>query len=59
MPVGLPATERRIGITRIRPCGGLDDDGVTEAINRVIAGPLDDHQSTDAPAAALAASDWI
>jgi predicted DNA-binding protein len=35
----------------------LEDDGVTEAINRAIAGLPDDHQFTDAAAAALAAGD--
>jgi predicted DNA-binding protein len=35
----------------------LEDDGVTEAINQAIAGPPDDHQFTDAAAAALAAGD--
>jgi metal-responsive CopG/Arc/MetJ family transcriptional regulator len=34
---------------------GLEDDGVTEAIDRAIAGLPDDHQFTDAAAAALAA----
>jgi metal-responsive CopG/Arc/MetJ family transcriptional regulator len=33
----------------------LEDDGVTEAIDRAIAGLPDDHQFTDAAAAALAA----
>ena len=32
----------------------LEDDGVTEAIDRAIAGLPDDHQFTDAAAAALA-----
>jgi predicted DNA-binding protein len=36
---------------------GLEDDGVTEAINRTIAGLPDDHQFTDVAAAALAAGD--
>jgi predicted DNA-binding protein len=36
---------------------GLEDHGVTEAINRAIAGPAEDHQFTDAAAAALATSD--
>ncbi len=36
---------------------GLEDDGVTEAINGAIAGLPDDHQFTDAAAAALAAGD--
>lgn len=36
---------------------GLEEDGVTEAINRAIAGLPDDHQFTDAAAAALAAGD--
>jgi len=31
---------------------GLEDDGVTEAINRAIAGVPDDHRFTDAAAAA-------
>jgi hypothetical protein len=35
----------------------LEDDGVTEAINRAIAGLADDHQFTDAAAAGLAAGD--
>lgn len=35
----------------------LEDDGVTEAINRAISGLPDDHQFTDAAAAALAAGD--
>jgi metal-responsive CopG/Arc/MetJ family transcriptional regulator len=35
----------------------LDEDGVTEAINRAIAGQPDDHQFTAAAAAALFASD--
>ena len=35
----------------------LEDDGVTEAINRAIAGLPDDHQFTDAAAAALPAGD--
>jgi metal-responsive CopG/Arc/MetJ family transcriptional regulator len=34
----------------------LDDDGVTEAINHAIAGLPEDHQFTDAAAAALTAS---
>jgi hypothetical protein len=37
----------------------LDDNGLTEAINRAIAGLPDDHQFTDAAAAALAASGQI
>jgi metal-responsive CopG/Arc/MetJ family transcriptional regulator len=36
---------------------GLEDDGVTEAINRAIVGLPDDHQFTDAAAAALVAGD--
>ena len=36
---------------------GLEDDGVTEAINHAIAGLPDDHQFTDAAAAALVAGD--
>jgi metal-responsive CopG/Arc/MetJ family transcriptional regulator len=36
---------------------GLEDDGVTEAINRAIAGLPDDHQFTDAAAAAVAIGD--
>lgn len=36
---------------------GLEEDGVTEAINRAIAGLQEDHQFTDAAAAALAAGD--
>lgn len=36
---------------------GLEDDGVTEAIDRAIAGLADDHRFTDAAAAALAAGD--
>jgi hypothetical protein len=40
-------------------CSGLEDDCVTEAINRAIAGLPEDHQFTDAAAAALAASDQI
>ena len=36
---------------------GLEDDGVTEAIDRAIAGLPGDHRFTDAAAAALAASD--
>jgi predicted DNA-binding protein len=36
---------------------GLDDDGVTEAINRAIAGIPDDHRFTDAATSALAAGD--
>jgi metal-responsive CopG/Arc/MetJ family transcriptional regulator len=36
---------------------GLEDDGVTEAINRAIAGLSDDHQFTEAAAAALIAGD--
>ncbi|HEY2537267.1 MAG TPA: ribbon-helix-helix protein, CopG family [Solirubrobacteraceae bacterium] len=36
---------------------GLEDDGVTEAINRAIAGLPDDHRFTDAAAAALAGSE--
>jgi metal-responsive CopG/Arc/MetJ family transcriptional regulator len=35
----------------------LDDDGTTDAINRVIAGLQPDHEFTDAAAAALAPSD--
>jgi metal-responsive CopG/Arc/MetJ family transcriptional regulator len=31
----------------------LEDDGVTEAINRAIAGVTDDHRFTDAAASAL------
>jgi metal-responsive CopG/Arc/MetJ family transcriptional regulator len=38
---------------------GLENDGVTEAINRAIAGLPDDHQFTDAAAAALAADDRV
>lgn len=34
---------------------GLEGDGVTEAINHAIAGLPDDHQFTDAAAAALTA----
>jgi metal-responsive CopG/Arc/MetJ family transcriptional regulator len=34
---------------------GLEDDGITEAINHAIAGLPDDHQFTDAAAAALVA----
>jgi predicted DNA-binding protein len=36
---------------------GLEDHGVTEAINRAIAGPAEDHQFTDAAAAALVTAD--
>lgn len=36
---------------------GLEADGVTEAIDHAIAGLQDDHQFTDAAAAALAAGD--
>jgi metal-responsive CopG/Arc/MetJ family transcriptional regulator len=36
---------------------GLEDDGVIEAINRAITGLPDDHQFTDAAAAASVASD--
>ena len=36
---------------------GLEDNGVTEAINRAIIGLPDDHQFTDAAAAALVAGD--
>jgi metal-responsive CopG/Arc/MetJ family transcriptional regulator len=36
---------------------GLENDGVTEAINRAIAGLPDDHQFTDAAASALAVGD--
>lgn len=36
---------------------GLEDDGITETINRAIAGLSDDHQFTDAAAAALVAGD--
>lgn len=35
---------------------GLEEDGVTEAINRAIAGSPEGHQFTDAAAAALAAA---
>jgi len=35
----------------------LEDDGVTEAINRAISGTPDDHRFTDAAAAALALGD--
>lgn len=38
---------------------GLEDDGVTEAINSAIAGLPDDHQFTAAAAAALVADDQI
>lgn len=36
---------------------GLEDNGITEAINRAIAGLPEDHQFTDVAAAALVASD--
>ena len=35
----------------------LEEDGVTEAIDRAIAGLADDHKFTDVAAAALAAGD--
>ncbi len=35
----------------------LDDDGVTEAIDRALAGEPQDHAFTDAAAAALAADE--
>jgi hypothetical protein len=36
---------------------GLEENGVTEAINRAIAGLPDDHEFTDVAAAALVADD--
>ncbi len=35
----------------------LEDDGITEAINRAVAGRRSDHAFTDAAAAALAVDD--
>lgn len=37
----------------------LEHDGVTEAINRALAGLPDDHQFTDAAAAALIVGDQV
>ena len=56
---------KRLGVSRSeffsraaeKALDALDDDGTTEAINRVIAGLPADHAFTDAAAAALAAGD--
>ena len=56
---------RRLGVSRSeffaraaeRWLRDLDDDGITDAIDRATAGDLDDHAFTDAAAAALAARD--
>jgi len=56
---------RRLGVSRSeffaraaeRWLDTLEDDGTTEAINRVIAGLTIDHAFTDMAAAALAADD--
>jgi metal-responsive CopG/Arc/MetJ family transcriptional regulator len=56
---------KRLGLSRSelfaraaeRWLDGLEDDGVTEAINGAIAGLPNDHQFTDAAAAVLIAGD--
>jgi hypothetical protein len=56
---------RRLGMSRSeffaraaeRWLDALDDDGVTEAIDRALAGEPQDHAFTDAAAAALAADE--
>jgi metal-responsive CopG/Arc/MetJ family transcriptional regulator len=58
---------KRLGVSRselfVRAAenwlGALEDDGTTDAINRVIAGLPADHGFTDAAAAALVARDQI
>jgi metal-responsive CopG/Arc/MetJ family transcriptional regulator len=56
---------KRLGVSRSeffaraaeRWLESLDDDGTTDAINRVIAGLESDHEFTDAAAKALASSE--
>jgi hypothetical protein len=56
---------KRLGVSRSeffaraaeRWLTSLDDDGTTDAINRVVGGLRPDHQFIDAAAAALAAND--